>query len=135
MSTTLQENPAEISNDEIHNRLKSGDPGVITDTISFVFNSGRNDINIFNHVFFRMENGDAALNQNLEALAAKGKIKVSGEPKFKDEYITRLDKHLVKPANVAAIKGTPHFKEALVTPLMDQQADPRVARILAALGS
>ncbi|MHC9542445.1 MAG: hypothetical protein AB9903_23280 [Vulcanimicrobiota bacterium] len=129
------ESPAEISNDEIHNRLKSGDPGVIADTVSFVFNSGRNDINIFNHVFFRMENGDAALNQNLEALAAKGKIKVSGEPKFKDEYITRLDKHLVKPANVAAIKGTPHFKEALVTPLMDQQADPRVARILAALGS
>jgi hypothetical protein len=123
------DNPGDISNDEIHNRLKSGDPVTVADTIGLVFTIGRNDVNVFNHVFFRLEKADAAQMKELEAIAAKGKIKLSGEPKFRDEYINRLDAHLMKEENVASLKREANLTKAMAGPLAEQSGDPRVKRI------
>jgi hypothetical protein len=127
------DNPAEISNDELHNRLKSGDPTIVADTIALIFTIGRNDVNIFNHVFFRLENADGPMLENLEQDAIKGRIKLSADPAFRNEYINRLDKHLVKDENTAKIKSKPHLSWFMSHPLADMAQDPRVARILARL--
>jgi len=126
-------NPADVTNEELHNQLKSGDPATMANALAFVFTTGRNDVNVFNHAFFRIENGDNKLMTNLENLAIKQKIKLSEEPKFRDEYINRLDKHLVKEENVAKLKAQPHLSYYMSHPLANQASDPRVARILAKL--
>jgi hypothetical protein len=127
------DNPAEISNDELHNRLKSGDPALVADTIALVLTIGRNDVNIFNHVFFRLENADPATLEALEQDAIKGRIKLSGERAFRNEYIGRLDRHLVQDENTARIKSEPHLAWFMSHPLAGEASDPRVARILAKL--
>lgn len=131
---TSAENPESISNDEIHNRLKSGDPGVMANTIAFVFKDGRNDVNVFNHVFFRIENADENLMNNMEKLAQKGKMKLSEEPNFRNEYINRLDKHVAVEANAAKLKAEPALTQAMAGPLTQQAGDPRVERIYQKLG-
>ncbi|MDQ7824150.1 MAG: hypothetical protein RDV48_15215 [Candidatus Eremiobacteraeota bacterium] len=125
--------PAEVTNEELHNQLKSGDPDTQATAVAFVLTTGRNDPNIFNHVFFRLEQADEKLLKSLENLAIKEKIKLSADPKFRDEYITRLDKHLVKEENTAKIKSLPHLSYFMSHPLADMAGDPRVARILAKL--
>ncbi|MCE1246610.1 MAG: hypothetical protein LWY06_08200 [Firmicutes bacterium] len=129
----VPEDPAQVSNEEIHNNLKSGDPGTVANSIAMVFNIGRNDVNIFNHVFFRLEENKPGVLDNLEQLAIKNKIKLNADPKFRDEYINRLDKHLTKEANVAALKEKPHVAWFMSNPLSEMASDPRVARILAKL--
>jgi hypothetical protein len=122
--------PGDITNDEIHARLKSGDPDVTASTIALVFSIGRNDVNVFNHVFFRLETEGDAMMAALDALATKGKVTLSSDPRFRDEYINRLDRHLVKDANTAALKSRPALAHAMSAPLASQAGDPRVKRIL-----
>ena len=122
--------PSQVSNEELHNQMKSGDPHTIGNAIAFIFTTGRNDVNIFNHAFFRIDEADDKLMDVLETLAIKEKIKLSDEPKFRDEYINRLDKHLEKEENVTKLKEKPHLTFFMSNPLTNQLEDPRVQRIL-----
>lgn len=131
--STGSSEPGNVSNEEIHGQLKSGDAATMAGAILFVLNSGRNDVNVFNHVFFRLENADAALIGRLEGDAAKGRLALSPEPRFRDEYVTRLDKHLEKATNLAMLKASPSLARAMAEPLAGQASDPRVARILSKL--
>lgn len=123
-------NPGDITNEEIHKQLSSGNPQVMAQTIGLVFTIGRNDRDVFNHVFYRLDKADEALMQNLEVLASKGQIKLSGDPKFRDEYINRLDGHLLKEENVAKLKSKRTLADSMSKPLADMASDPRVKRIL-----
>lgn len=127
--------PVDISNDQLHNELKSGNATQVSGAIAFCLNAGRDNVNIFNHVFFRIEENVPDVMQKLDDMAVKGKIKLSEAPVFRDEYINRLDKHLVKPVNTANLKAFPNLVKAMALPLADQAGtDPRVARIMSKLG-
>lgn len=133
VSNTM-ENPDNVTNEQIHNQLKSGDPGQVAGAIAFVFNTGRNDTNVFNHVFYRLEKAAPGLMVNLNNLARDGNIKLNSEPGFRDEYINRLDKFLNKDQNVAQLKQQKQLTLAMAGPLQEQSGDPRVKRILKKLG-
>ncbi|MCD4784649.1 MAG: hypothetical protein K8T10_12580 [Candidatus Eremiobacteraeota bacterium] len=128
------ENPENITNEEIHNGLKSGDQHQVANTVSLVLNIGRNDFNVFNHLFFRLEQANPEMMQNLEMLAGNGKISLNENPDFRNEYINRLDKHLVKEENITSIKERPDLSKAMSHPLSDMSSDPRVKRILEKIG-
>lgn len=127
--------PEEISNEEIHNRLKSGNASQAAGAIAFVFNSGRNDVHVFNHVFHRIEENNAGVMKELDSMSEKGIIKLNSEPEFRDEYINRLDQHLIKPANIKNLKSYSSLTKAMAKPLKEHAgSDPRAARILSKLG-
>jgi len=128
------EDPDNISNDEIHNGLKSGDQRQVANTIALVLNIGRNNFHVFNHLFYRLEQANPDMMGNLEALAENGKIKLNENPDFRDEYINRLDKHLMKDENIASMKERPNLCKSLSHPLSDMSSDPRVKRILEKIG-
>ncbi|MEW6280514.1 MAG: hypothetical protein AB1758_17960, partial [Candidatus Eremiobacterota bacterium] len=119
-----------LSNEELHRRLGSGDPAAVAESIAYVFTSGRNDTHVFNHVFHRLELADARLLDRLEAAA--GELRLSADPAFRNEYVNRLDRHLDKEANQAALRGTTALKHALADPL--DGSDPRAQRIRTRLG-
>jgi len=124
-----------ISNEELHNNLKSGNQPLVAQSIAYIFNEGRNDFHIFNHAFHRLEQANPDLMIKLEDLATKDKIKLSDEPKFRDEYINRFDKHLVKEENITSLGSKRNLCKAMALPLADMaSSDPRAARIIEKLG-
>ncbi len=118
---------APLTNEELHARMGSGDASTVAGAVGYILSQGRDDVNLFNHLFHRLETSGPALLDSLASRAQEGRLTLSDAPAFRDNYVTRLDRYLDKPANVAALRDRAALKQALAGPL--DPADARVQRI------
>lgn len=121
-----------LSNDELHNRMKSGDPARMADAMAYVLSSGRKDVHLFNHLFFRLEENQPGLYDQLDQSVVDERLQLSPDPDFRKEYIQRLDQHLEEASHVEPLKAHPTLRDALIADL--DPKDPAVGRIRTHLG-